>query len=166
MAKRHSFARTQALVNQNPNVNLKRKTTVSGTSLAATITGNTILTAAQSGELILIDGSGMTTELEITLPPPSVGLNYKLVLAKDTSDNIITIHCDSDSDDERIVGVTTCGSDPQGYLYEYAVDSMSISVDASGYGASKGTIIEIVYAGAGNWLITQAMSDMYIEESG
>jgi hypothetical protein len=85
--KRVGFARIKALINENTNA-LKHRTVP-----VTTITGDTTLTSAESGNLVAINYNTGAT-ITVTLPTPANGLVYDFVFVADMTNNSAKIRFD------------------------------------------------------------------------
>ena len=151
-SRRQGLARTQAMIE-----NLKRELAMGGTQLAGTkesfmeVSGNTTLTTADSGKVIMLNGSDAANNFTVTLPDPAKGLTFKFVLkANSAADTEILI--DSKS-----------GNTIRGTFQVPGNSSFASAHDSDrrrGYGdsAKQGDTLELVCTGTDRWMATIAHS--------
>ena len=107
-----------------------------------TTTANTTLTAADSGKLILLDGS---TTHDVTLPSAAAGLHFKFVLIDATADVDIV----QASNTEDFVGLIVDGG---GSKDSAQASDTKIIFDQSG-GATVGDTVSLECNGT-NWFVS------------
>jgi len=150
--KRVGWARIKSLVNENQN-DLKHRRA----SVKAALTGNTTLTAADYGSVILIDASAAATNFTITLPTaPAVGDTFKFQLIKNSA-----------ADSEVLLDSGT-NHKFEGYALKFTASAIATAFHAHqklGWGDStkKGAGIHVVCVdatvGAVRWAIIDSRSD-------
>tara|TARA_Y100001963_G_scaffold36247_1_gene50509 strand:- start:459 stop:947 length:489 start_codon:yes stop_codon:yes gene_type:complete len=151
-SRRQGLARTQAMIE-----NLKRELAMGGTQLAGTkesfmeLSSNTTLTTADSGKVIMLNGSTADSNFTVTLPTPAKGLTFKFVLkANSASDTEIQIDAGS--------GNTIRGTFQVPGNSSFASSHASNQYRGFGDSAKQGDTLELVCTGTDRWMATIAHS--------
>ena len=144
-SKRVGFARIKSLINENTNA-LKHRTTP-----VTTITGDTTLTAAESGNIVAIDYNTAAT-ITVTLPTPASGLVYDFVFINDMTNNSAKIRFDGLETGAMTGVVVALEEDGQGAKADGGSDRFfDIDGNPDVRAASK---LRCECADGGNWIMT------------
>ena len=145
MAKRISYGRTAALVNNNPNQELKDQLEQRVLQVSAVLTSNTALTRAHAGSVILISGD-TGADFTLTLPTPVVGMKFTFLwtLGVSTPGQVLI---DSGS------GVLIVGTPSRDQAGSSAAGYSNRKIVAMG---GSGTNLEIVAVSTTKWMIVNS----------
>jgi hypothetical protein len=153
MVKRVSYGRAAALVNNNPNQELKDRLEQRVLEVSSVLTSNTALTRAHAGSVILVDGS-TGTDFTLTLPTPVVGMKFTFLWtqAPETPGQVMI---DSGS------GVLIKGnpSRDQNDSPEHAAIFSNRKIVPDG---QDGTYLEIVAVNTTKWMIINSSGDTWL----